>query len=999
MNIFQFFPVIAAIVDVGLALVVLINRPRLLQQKVFMSFLLAAACWSFSDFLLRSSFFPEHKLTILRLVIITSVLWAVQFYYFCRLFMNRSKDVGVYIGYSLLGANVILCAAGIVPTGVTVNNWEVHPVYGWWTVLWVAPMAILAVMIIVELVKRLRTQITAEERNKLNYLICAVALIAGLGIPSVASIIKDLSLGSVGGIFCAAVLTFAVIKHDLISISVFLRRILGWATVYAICVIIFEAVQVICGIIFRISFSPITIVSSFMGTLAVTSVILWLRPFFLEKIDQLFYRERYKHRLELQNFVFHTMRGISNLKELGEGVLPPLTRALDCHAAYILLPDKTGQNFGVHFSEGATTKTSGTLQIKTESPLVVALNEQYLTRKDVEIRPDLRGMWTSERDAISHFNIELLFPLINRGIIIGILALGRSRSGKYSLDDIKLVESITNTIAISLEKERYHTELAMREKELRIINRLTGIINSSLNVQDVYETFIQGLRENVEVDFAAIGVIENTNLEILALYNKNNYPLHLGEKLHLQSSGMEWAVISKKTAIYSNSKPAKDGFFIKQLSEHNLCSTIFEPLVNKGDVIGILMLGKSEGNPFTEEQVLFIEQVASQVSTAVVNARLYASAEARSRVDELTGLYNRRHFDEAIEKEIRRDFRYGNSFSLLMMDLDRFKSFNDSNGHVTGDKLLTQVANIIRNSSREVDLSFRYGGDEFAVILPNTAIDHGVVVAERIRQNVEKEMESRNSQVTVSIGVASWPGDGLIPPDLINAADRALYYAKKTGTNRVCIAAQTVPSIESTKEVTDANEKQIMDTIYALAATIEARDRYTYGHSRKVCTLAVELAESIKMSPEKVALVSHAALLHDIGKIGVYDTILNKPGALTTDERELIKMHPKLSRDIVAHVPNLTPCLPAILHHHERWDGKGYPFGLKGENIPLEARILSIADSFDAMTSARPYRQPLPAETVINELKKCSGSQFDPELVEAFLPIAMKAMNVNPVHP
>jgi HD-GYP domain-containing protein (c-di-GMP phosphodiesterase class II) len=142
-------------------------------------------------------------------------------------------------------------------------------------------------------------------------------------------------------------------------------------------------------------------------------------------------------------------------------------------------------------------------------------------------------------------------------------------------------------------------------------------------------------------------------------------------------------------------------------------------------------------------------------------------------------------------------------------------------------------------------------------------------------------------------------------------------------------------------------------------------------------------------------VISHAALLHDIGKIGVYDAILNKPDALTVDERELIKNHPVLSRDIVAHIPNLTPCLPAILHHHERWDGKGYPHQLMGESIPIEARILTIADSFDAMTSARPYRDRLPSEVVIQELRACAGSQFDPSMIEIFIPIAMRVLNLS----
>ena len=149
------------------------------------------------------------------------------------------------------------------------------------------------------------------------------------------------------------------------------------------------------------------------------------------------------------------------------------------------------------------------------------------------------------------------------------------------------------------------------------------------------------------------------------------------------------------------------------------------------------------------------------------------------------------------------------------------------------------------------------------------------------------------------------------------------------------------------------------------------------------------LAEALGLPAEKVTVISHAALLHDIGKIGIIDGVLNKAGSLDTQEWEIIKSHPQLSRTIVGHVPSLTPCLPAILHHHERWDGTGYPAGLEGEAIPFEARILAIADAFDAMTSQRPYRAPLSSQEAADELNRCAGSQFDPKLIEAFLPIAL----------
>jgi len=198
-----------------------------------------------------------------------------------------------------------------------------------------------------------------------------------------------------------------------------------------------------------------------------------------------------------------------------------------------------------------------------------------------------------------------------------------------------------------------------------------------------------------------------------------------------------------------------------------------------------------------------------------------------------------------------------------------------------------------------------------------------------------------------------------------------------------------LPSATEDEDNQSNFEKESLNTIYALASTIEARDPYTYGHSQKVRTYAVSLAEALGLPGQKVAVISHAALLHDIGKIGIYDEVLNKPGKLDPTEFELVKSHPQLSRTIVAHVTSLTPCLQAIVQHHERWDGNGYPNKLKGESISLEGRILAIADAFDAMTSKRPYHDPMSSKKAIQELKHCSGTQFDPKLVEVFIPIAL----------
>jgi diguanylate cyclase (GGDEF)-like protein len=412
----------------------------------------------------------------------------------------------------------------------------------------------------------------------------------------------------------------------------------------------------------------------------------------------------------------------------------------------------------------------------------------------------------------------------------------------------------------------------------------------------------------------------------------------------------------------------------------------FFPMKNKGKLIGILALSeRSWGGSYSDDDIYLLQKLVGDVGAALDNAQLYAEAKDNAHLDQLTGLLNHGYFHERVEEEISRCSRFGDVFSVVLMDLDFFKTFNDTHGHLAGDNVLKQIAECIRRSTRVMDVAFRYGGDEFAIILPQAPLDDAHKIAARIRTSVEKEMDTKGAALTCSIGLASWPTDGVIREEILKAADTALYHSKKLGRNRITLAPDVVDSQEPEIVLGQEGESAILSTIRALAATVDAKDHSTYGHSTKTSKYATLIAKDLGYSEAAIARIQAADLLHDIGKIRVPDALLRKRGPLNDKDWEQIREHPLLGVAILRHVKGLNGCLAAIRYHHEHYDGSGYPGGVKGEEIPLDARILAVADAYDAMTSPRPYRGGKSThEEAIAELKRCAGTQFDPEIVRVF---------------
>lgn len=384
-----------------------------------------------------------------------------------------------------------------------------------------------------------------------------------------------------------------------------------------------------------------------------------------------------------------------------------------------------------------------------------------------------------------------------------------------------------------------------------------------------------------------------------------------------------------------------------------------------------------------ELQAMHDELSTNNQALREANLRL----EALATTDPMTGLCNHRAMVAALEHELERARRYGRPCAVLFLDLDHFKALNDSYGHAAGDATLHELARVVKTALRGVDIVGRWGGEEFVVLLPETTATGALELAERVRVAVAAHAFSAGggTHLTCSIGLASHPHDAEERDRLIDLADRAMYAAKRLGRNQVCRADDPVVAalLAETSAGGSREEAALAGTVEALAALVEARDNYTGRHTQEVATLTLRLALALGLDATEAHMIGLAARLHDVGKIGVPDAVLQKAARLTEQEWIMMRAHPGVGADVVGHVPALRALAPVIRAHHERWDGQGYPDGLAGEAIPLGARIIGVADAYGAMTSDRPYRQARTADWAIGEIQRCAGAQFDPAVVAA----------------
>jgi diguanylate cyclase (GGDEF)-like protein len=595
---------------------------------------------------------------------------------------------------------------------------------------------------------------------------------------------------------------------------------------------------------------------------------------------------------------------------------------------------------------------------------------------------------------IAAYSVRRIFLSPLRLIASGSDALARGEMGHRlpvkDNDEISQLTASFNTMAASLQ--HFMEQERSKIRQLGILHESATHLATQKNLDALLDRLVEYPRHLIKSDVAALYLLDPKTGEIVRFKHSgvdlNRYPIQEEPK----GTGLLGAFLRDGTSVRLEDirqDPRSRGLPPHHFPIRNFLGV---PLNVRDQVIGgMTVANKSDGTAYTQEDEDLLTTLAFQAAAAVEQFRLFEETQRQAVTDGLTGLFNHRELQKRLQEELDRCKRYGRDFSLLLIDIDFFKSFNDTHGHPFGDLILKEIGSLIQKTVRTMDIPARYGGEEFAVIAPETTSENAKLLAERLRKTISSHsfVTPAGQQVilSVSIGLASFPLDAQDREGLIQASDQALYFAKEAGRNRVCLYGESLKStIERHQgKLTELLSNPSLRALRDLATAIDAKTPYTRGHSEEVARYAVHLANALGLDEEKKESLRVASLLHNIGTVSIPDRILNKPGPFNVEERKIIQGHPMLAGMILEKTSRLVEILPAILYHHERFDGKGYPNGMKGEEIPYLARVLSVVEAYHAMLSVRPYRPRLSEPEAQEELRRNAGSQFDPAMVETFL--------------
>jgi len=712
---------------------------------------------------------------------------------------------------------------------------------------------------------------------------------------------------------------------------------------------------------------------------------------------------------------------------LFERIYSEIRRLLDVSSFFIAFSDgKSGEvRFEIEVIEGERqpkrTRPAGNHLVE-----FVVRERQPLLIRDRFHEETHRLGFEPARDAGS----ICVVPLILYDRAIGVMAVHSPNERAFDEGHVELLRVLSSEACIAIENARLFAEEQKKSRHLTLVNNISNHAISTLNPEEMLAKIASEIESGLTYDHIGIAVLDYSAKELVIQAEAGARHDAVGRRILLGEGLIGQVARSGQLAIVREVNASTPRLIVP-----GSVSAIALPVSYAENLLGVLYVESAEKCSFPDEEVLVLRTLADLFAGALHNALTFQKAQEQAITDGLTGVKTHRYLMETLSQEWKRSTRANRPFSLVLMDLDRFKFVNDFYGHLEGDVVLQRVGHILEQNCRRSDVVARYGGDEFVILMPETSVEQARQLASKLRGWIASDPLLRDKNITASFGIAGFPVHGSTPQELIQVADSSMYLSKHQGGNSVSTAEQTDPNDtkrwkkdvleaylgvtlkrlfstgpEAFDEIyrrleqftrslteqgagaaTDSLPPAVVETVTSLALAIDAKDHYTQGHSQKVSAYAVMIAEALAMEASEVEEIRLAGLLHDIGKVGIPEPILNKSGPLDATEWETMKTHTELGAKILEPLEAMKRIRLMVRHHHEFYDGTGYPDRIEGERIPYGARVIAIADAYDTITSERTYKKARSPEDAFLELERCASNQFDPSLVRVFIETMRRA--------
>ncbi len=686
-----------------------------------------------------------------------------------------------------------------------------------------------------------------------------------------------------------------------------------------------------------------------------------------------------------------------------------LGRIFDTSNFYIAFRDGDNLRFELEIENAVVLPKRSRKMDNGLTEYVIRTGEPLLIRSDInQTRERLGATFLPRNPSKSFCGVPIVFGGKSEGAMV---ARSPDREYVFEQRDLEILQTAAGQVSVAVENARLFAEEQRRSKQFAFLNAISKTAISSEDAEQMLAEIVGHIQSNFNFDHIGIGILDYATKDIEIKAEAGTTAKALGERIPLGTGILGRVARTGETALVQATGDTQLQGILPD-SRTVLCM----PITYGDSLLGVLNVESLLEDAFTPQDVLVMNTLADLLATALHNSFVFQKLQQQSITDGLTGIKTRRFFWEALSSEWKRASRSGRPFSVVLIDLDKFKGVNDTLGHLEGDLVLARVGRLLEQKCRQSNVVARYGGDEFIILMPETGVDQAQILAERLRLWLATDAMLGEHHITGSFGVASFPIHGFSAEDIIRVADAGMYVSKHAGGDQVstveniggdengAVQRQLISGYiegflqrehtgpEHLEELIgtlqkfcgseqECNQQLLRESIVALNHAAELRESSSAGHGEMVSHYSELMARALAFSSEEITELVFAARVHDVGKIIVSERILNKPGPLTDDEFYLLKMHSRVGSEIVATLPRSAMIIKAIECHHEAFDGSGYPAGLRGEEIPLWGRIIAVADAYANMTSDRIFTNAKSTEQALIELGKMSGVRFDGMLV------------------